>query len=302
MIANKSNLVAAERGFRTVFLNRLKNATGMRHPQMCMRMPSNAAVEEYDWLSDTKGMRELVGEAQVQGLRVVNWTVRNKEWEETVEVKEADIERDKLGLYNTRFEMMADNAAIHPDELLATTLKAGFTTPDWTGKHFFYGGADKYYPGTNKGIKNKVSGALTDEKFETARQYLREMKNAAGKSLNLGTDMVLVVAPKNETTALEILQAERTSNGATNVNKGTARLDVWPQLNAAGADDYWFLYDAGASMKPFVFQEEKATSLSMVTDPEDSYVMKTHRYPAQMYGRYNVGLLLPQLIVGSNGS
>lgn len=302
MIANKSNLVAAERGFRTIFLNRLKNAAALRHPGLAMRMPSNAAVEEYDWLSDTKGMTELVGQADVQGLRVVNWTVSNKEWAETVEVKESDIERDKLALYNTRFEMMADNAAIHPDELLATTMKAAFTTVDWTGKNFFYGGSDKYYPGTDKSIKNKVTGALAADKFETARQYLREMKNAAGKSMNLGTDLVLTVAPKNEATALAILKAERNSNGSTNVNFGTARLDVWPQLNAAGADDYWFVHDAGASMKPFVFQDEKPTSLAMVTDPSDSYVLQHHRFPAQMYGRYNVGLLLPQLIVGSTGS
>lgn len=303
MIVNKSNLVALERGFRTLFVNRLKNATGLRHPQMATRMPSMAAIEEYDWLADLGGMKELLGTPEISGLNLINWTVRNKEWHETIEVKVADIERDNLGLYNSRFEMLGDNAAIHPDELLATTLLAGFTEVDWTGDTFFaLTGVNKKYPGSDQKIVNKVSGALDATKFSTARKLLREMKNGAGKSLNLGTDMVLVVPPALEQTGLEILQAERLANGATNVNRGTARLDVWSQLSAAGSDAAWFVYDAGASMKPFVFQEEKPTNLYSVTNPEDSYVVLNKRVINQMYGRYNVGLFMPQLIVGSTGS
>jgi phage major head subunit gpT-like protein len=86
------------------------------------------------------------------------------------------------------------------------------------------------------------------------------------------------------------------------VNRATARLEVWPHLAATTNPNAWFLYDEGSPYRPFVYQEEKPLALLSVTDPEDSHVLLKKEVLNQAYGRYNVGLFMPQLIIGGRGT
>jgi phage major head subunit gpT-like protein len=309
MIVNKANLTSLERGFRTVFQNRVRNVTGLRHPEMATRMPSTAKVEEYNWLADLGGMEELLGTANMDGLELVSWTVTNKEWHKTVELPLADIERDNLGIYNSRMEMMADNAAVHPDELLAKALVDGFTATDYTKSangtacaFFSSVSGRRLFPGASSTLDNKVTGALNATTYNSGMAKLLSMVNGKGKSLNLGRDLRLVVGPANRAAAAVIVEAERNVDGSTNINRGTAKLDVWPQIAATSNVNAWFLYDAGAIYKPMVFQDESPVRFFAVTDPEDSYVVLNKKIINQAYARYNVGYLFPQLIIGGVGS
>lgn len=65
--------------------------------------------------------------------------------------------------------------------------------------------------------------------YATAREALMGMKGDYGRPLGL-MPRLLVVPPSLEGEALEILNAERDSGGATNVYKGTAELLVAPWL------------------------------------------------------------------------
>lgn len=313
MIVDKANLVSLARGFKTVFTNRLRNAPGtLMHSLMCTRMPSTLKTQDYNWLADSTGMTELLGTPEIQGLQLVNWSVTNKEFHETIGVKTRDIENDNLGVYNTRFEGMADNANQHPEELLAAALVAGFDTPDYTvtaagvACNFFSSTSGRrLYKGASATLDNKVTGAFSATTFSSARKKLREMKNGAGKSMRLGRDLVLVVGPHWEETARKVLNAEMVAEGGvsvSNVNKGTARLEVWPEIAATTNSLAWFLFDAGAVYKPMVYQTEKETTMLSCTDPEDSYVLLKKEILNQAYGIYNVGYLFPQLIVGGTGS
>ncbi|MGC3991691.1 MAG: Mu-like prophage major head subunit gpT family protein [Chthoniobacteraceae bacterium] len=125
--------------------------------------------------------------------------------------------------------------------------------------------------------------------------------------------LLLIVAPQNEVTARQILQADFVQQTAqntggtaiaaaavSNVNKGTAELVVWPQLSTN--PDTWFLVETGMPVKPFLFQEEKPVALNALTQPESDHVFKRHEYLYQAYGRYNAGYGLPELAYGSDGS
>jgi phage major head subunit gpT-like protein len=129
----------------------------------------------------------------------------------------------------------------------------------------------------------------------------------------LGRDLVLVVSPTNEQLARQILQADFIQQGGigteagkgavmvSNVQKGTARFVVWNRL-AGTNENMWFLYDAGYPVKPFIFQEEKATQLQALNQPNEDHVFKKHEFLYQAYGRYNAGYGLPELAYGSNGT
>lgn len=70
---------------------------------------------------------------------------------------------------------------------------------------------------------------LSKTTYKLARSSLLGMKSDYGHPMGLQPDL-LVVGPSNEEAALEILNAERDSAGATNVWKGTAELLVVPWL------------------------------------------------------------------------
>ncbi len=71
--------------------------------------------------------------------------------------------------------------------------------------------------------------ALTKESYKEARDALQGRKGRDGKPLGLKADL-LVFGQSNEGAALEVLNAERDTAGATNVYKGTAEMFNCPWL------------------------------------------------------------------------
>ena len=129
---------------------------------------------------------------------------------------------------------------------------------------------------------------------------LKSLKNAAGRPMNLGKDLVLVCGPALEDTALKLLKATTVENGGTNVQAGSARLEVFNRL---GDSPYWFLMEAGKAVKPFIFQQEVAPELNAQTEAGTSdTVLLQAKYLYAAYARHNFGYGMPQLIVGSTGA
>lgn len=68
---------------------------------------------------------------------------------------------------------------------------------------------------------------LTKENYGKARQAMMELKADGGRPLGIRPGL-LVVPPALEGQALEVLEAERMANGATNIYRNTAELLVTP--------------------------------------------------------------------------
>ena len=305
MIVNQSNATAAARGFKAIFVKFFASVVeSLFYPKICQTVTTNAGSVEYNWLAAIPGMKELKGAAEKIGLELIVWVITNKKWHDTVEVDEADMENDNLGLYNQRFEMLADAGARHPDELAAAALLNGFTAVDYTGTAFFHT-AKKHFPGVKGTFSNKLTTALAAASYEDARELIKTAKivfpDNRETKLKLGKELTLIVGPALEKTALQILNADMVNEGGvavSNVNKGTAKLEVWSELGDSVA---WFLVDTGNPLKPLVYQVNKPVTLNSVTNPQDSYVLLNHKFLHQAFGRYQVGYFLPQLIVGSTG-
>lgn len=305
MIVNKSQAAAAATAFRALFNKALAGASQSTFVQwLALQITDAADAVNYDWLAAIPGMKELKGAAEAAGLELITWTVLNKPWHDTIEVKESDVAHDRLGLYNQRFEMLGGAIGRHPDELTAAALLNGFTAKDYTGTAFF-ANSKKHFPGAKNTFDNKLELVLTSANYNTAVAMLQTSKivfpDGSETKLHLGKDLVLVCGPNNRTAALKILNAETVieeGEAVSNVNKGTASLEVWPELGSSMA---WFLVDRASSLKPFVYQVAEPARLNSCTNPEDSHVILKHTYLHQAFGVYNVGYLMPQCIVGSTG-
>ena len=298
MQINQSTLKALTQGFKKLFFNSFRNEE-LVHSKIAMVTTSTNASETYTWLGAFSGLKKLVGEVVVRNLTAAKLTIFNEEYEETIGVKRADIERDSIGLYTPIMETLGSDAATHPDELLGVLMSKGFVEKDYTGKAF-YAADKKHEPDNNKSAKftNKGTAALTADSYAAAKTALRGMKNAAGRSMKLGRKLALVVPPALEDTAKKIIKAATIEGGNTNIQQDTAEIIVFPDLET---DTEWHLLDVGKPIKPFIIQNEVAADLASQTDMNSDHVFKKHEFLYQAYRRGGAGYGLPQLAYGSTG-
>lgn len=136
MIVNHANMDKLETGFNAAF----QRGLGMAVPQwsrVATQVPSTTAQESYDWLGMVPGMREWLGERQVNSLKAHNYSIRNRDFEQTIEVDRNNIEDDQYGVFAPLFEEMGRATAAHPDELVWQAMKDGFSTVCYDGQYFF---------------------------------------------------------------------------------------------------------------------------------------------------------------------
>jgi len=300
-----ARIAAATNGFRAVYLKAYEGLTPDWLP-VAMEVESSTETETYEFLTGMPGMKELIGEVKLEDLASAGFSLRNKEWESTVPVKRAAIERDNLGIYRPMMAELGTNARNHPRTLIAALLANGFTATDYTGSAFFAANK-KYNPADNsKGaavFTNLGTAALAAGSFITARKALRTMKDAKGNNLNLGRKLTLVVPPALEETAnklrtAELLQSADGKASETNTLRNTFDVLV---LNELTSDTAWFLVESGREIKPLLIQFEVRPEFIAADDPKSTHVVLEKKFLYQAYGRWNAGYALPQLAYGSTG-
>lgn len=293
-VINGEVLSKAARGFRALFFETLESRQTYWQ-RLAMRVDSSSPEETYAWLSGFGRMREWVGERVVRGLSAHGWTIRNKNWEYTISVHRDEILYDKLGLVRPRIEQMADAAARHRDQLIADLLIGGFAALCYDGQYFF----DTDHPDGRGGVQsNRSNRQLSPAAYREAYAQMQSLTNEEGEPLEI-TPTHLVVPPQLRATALEIVQAERLPNGATNIDRGSAEVIVLPRL--ASRPTYWFLLDLSRPIKPFIVQVVKDIDFVAKDDPTDDHVFMRNEFLYGVDCIDNAGYGLWQLAFGSTG-
>jgi phage major head subunit gpT-like protein len=136
MIINKGTLSALFTGFNSQFQAGFATAQS-DYAQVAMTVPSNTKQETYGWLGKTTQFREWLGDRVIQNLESHDYTIKNKDFENTVGVDRNDILDDTLGVYSPILAQLGQDAAVHPDQLVFSLLKAGFTNLCFDGQPFF---------------------------------------------------------------------------------------------------------------------------------------------------------------------
>ena len=294
MIINSANMRGIFNGFNVKF-NKAFDEVKPTYEQVATVVPSTMESETYAWLGDIPGMREWIGDREIQNLSGCDYVIRNKDFELTVGVPRNIIEDDKLGLYGPSIQMLGQSAASHPDELVFGLLADGFSAKCYDGKPFF---ATDHKVGKSKSASNKGTAKLSVSSYAAARTSMMSLTNGKGQPLNL-TPNLLVVPPALEAMALKILNAELI-DGSTNTMKGTATPLVAPQL--AGHDNVWFLLCTNRPIKPLIYQErQKAKFVSKNNETDDNmFFSKQALYGVDSRG--NVGFGFWQMAFGSDGT
>ena len=295
MIINQSNLAILNQAFSGAFRTGLTNAAPM-WSQCASLVPSNTSEQKYGWVGKITKFREWVGERQYQNLIAHDYAIKNKTWENTLDVSRDEIEDDHYGIYAPVAEQLGQDAALHPDELVFGLLKAGFSTPCYDGQYFFDTDHPVGSPGAQASVSNFQGGSgtpwflldttkvlkpviyqkrrdytitpktsLTDDNVFSQNKFvwgadgrgnvgfgLWQLAYASKQTLDVdsyadarashqsivgdnGKPLViqskeLWVPPSLEQAALEVVQAERLANGASNVMRNLSKVVVCPWL------------------------------------------------------------------------
>lgn len=136
MIINSSNLASLFRGFKASFQAGFAEVTPLKD-RVATTIPSGTGTEDYGWLGQIPGMREWLGDRQVNNLTQHDYSIKNRSFENTVGVDRDKINDDQYGIYSPLMKMLGQSAAEHPDILVFDLLAAGFSTPCYDGQYFF---------------------------------------------------------------------------------------------------------------------------------------------------------------------
>lgn len=152
MIINQANLEAIETGFQAAFANGFGQAA-TDHDEIMMDVPSTTAEEQYGWLGQSHGLEEWLGEATYRGIRAHGFSIRNRRYNDGLEVDADTIRDDRYGVYAPMLREMGRAAAAHPAELVFRALRDGFTSECYDGQYFF--DTDHPIPGTGRTVANR---------------------------------------------------------------------------------------------------------------------------------------------------
>ena len=292
MIINPQNLRGIYVAFNTLFTQAFEGQKPS-YERVATVVPSTTDSETYAWLGDIPGMREWVGDREIQNLTGSDYTIKNKDFELTVGVGRNAIEDDKIGLYKPSIQMLGESAALHPDELVYGLLSDGFKALCYDGKAFY---ATDHAVGKGA-VSNKLTSKLSAESYKTARAMMMGYKNSKGRSLGLVPDL-LIVPPALEATARDILVADFV-NGTKNTMQGTAEIHVEPRLKT---DTEWHLACTKRPIKPLIYQQRKKAKFVSKTAETDDNVFMSKTFVYGVDSRGNAGFGFWQMAVGSDGS
>lgn len=296
MTLNTAKYIVTQRDLTVRFKEGIDAARPF-YPTLCTEIQSDGADEKYGMLGTMPGVREWLGKRQFKQLRSADFTIANREWENSLEVEKNDVDDDRLGFYRASFVDFGTEAMHHPDELLFEALVAGETEACFDGQFFF--DTDHAWGDSGTQSNDLTYAAATGTvptaaefraAFHQARTAMLKYKNDQGKKLNRPvstkmSNLLVVVPPELELQAYEGLTAAFNSSGASNVVIDVPQIVVSPILEDATK---FYTFHLSGSLKPFVFQKRRPIRTPVwkgMDDPE------TKTLKMMTDARYNLGYL-----------
>lgn len=290
------------------------------YQDICTTVPSSSREMRYAWIGKLPRMREWLGNRVVNNLAAREYTLLNRDFEDTFKVARNDIEDDQIGLYNYGIDMLAMQAKTWPDDLATTLLSSGDSTTSaaavcYDGQPFFSANhpTDPNNPASavQSNLFNTTTSAgstpLTANNYATVRAKMMGYQGEDGKPFKIIPDL-LVVPPLLEVTANQILNSQilattvgtnAATGGASNVIpglKGNAKVLCVPYLagtiGGVSQDATWYLLATGFPIRPFVFQLRKAPQFTPLDNVATGNVFWRREYIYGVDSRGNAGYAL----------
>lgn len=242
-------------GFQTIFLKAYNAATPV-WPRLATKTTSTGASEDYGWLGNIPGMREMNGERMPKGLSSYDYTIKNKEFEGTVEVRQTDIDDNKIATKDALVTALGARAALFPDTLIFSLIQSNGLSYD--GQNFFDTDHEEGLSGVQS---NDLSGAtigssttLTEAVYDTAKQTLAGFKDDQGEIMYPEIGKPLLLVPLALETAAKKLFRANVGGGDSNIFADDADVLASSRLTNAKV---FYLLNVSQGLLPFIYQERQ---------------------------------------------
>lgn len=300
MIINAANLASLFQTYKTGFNDAMANALTRAYvnqlivTELAMMMVVSGAATVHAWLNQVPGMKEWIGERQVNNLNVGEITVTNRNFESTIGVPRTAIEDDNFGVYSPLMSSMGAAAQELWKELGIAALLANGNWAD--SKPFFCTGrilnAD-----LGVSITNCATTALSKAAVETGLSTMRGWKLYGNQPAKV-TPKYLVVGPSLEATAKAICEATLISDGAVSVSNVSPAMSLQVRVDETLTGDnaaVWFILAEKAGIKPVCVQQRKLPVFTAMAKDTDENVFMRNEYLYGTDARGEAFLTLPFL-------
>jgi phage major head subunit gpT-like protein len=300
MTINALSLASLFQTFKTLFGEAMKNATTRAYAnqliitEIAMEMVVSGAATVHGWMNQVPGMKEWIGERELNNISLGKVTATNRDFESTIAVPRNDIEDDQYGVFSP---LMAAMGAAAQELWMELGMSALLANGSWAdGNPFFCTGrvlnADKGVT-----ITNAATTALSKAAVETGLSTMRGWMLHGGQPAKV-TPRFLVVGPSLEATAKQIVEAQIITDGTVGVSNTSPAMSlqvrVDPTLVGAYAA-YWFITGEKAGIKPVCVQKRKLPVFTAMTKDTDENVFMRKEFLYGTDARGEAFLTLPFL-------
>lgn len=311
-IAQRAKYAEAEVAITIDFMSRLEAMGPDPLLVMAQEFPSEAEAEDHIFLGDVPQFQRWDGDRVMGTLMAHKFRVTNDDFASGITIHKNTILDDRLGFIAPRIGELAQKAARHKGEHLVKRLIQGFTGTAFNvaeygdGTSFdgslFFSATHALEGGPTQ--SNVMSVALTAANLETAEIRLASFTTWDGRDpLELqGTH--LIVGPKLEKTARELVGSQMVTNAAGTASQSNpyfqGRYQVLVSRRLVGDyDDYWFLADLSKSTKPTLWQNREPITTASQIDMSSQDMFKRGHMNFGAQARYGFGLWDWRTIIGS---
>jgi phage major head subunit gpT-like protein len=255
--------------FRAIFAEAfVKASDAADYKGLVLETKSTSDKEAYGWLGSLPALSEWTDQRKLYGMTPFDYTVKNLNFEATIQVDRNTIDDDQYGMISHRVKQLGQRAVDHMGQLVFDILDAGASGKAYDGIAFFK--TDRTI-GDSGIINNLLSGSYSASADEIRAGIaagvisMRNFKDDRGVSMNLCPDTI-VCSPTMEIaikTALLPLIA-----GTTSVERDIIkRVVVRPEVDADAAD--WYLLSTQKmGLLPLILQVRKPPEFVSVDKPD----------------------------------
>ena len=277
------------RGVIGEFYKALKVDSGASWVNMVSNyFPSDQLTETYAFLDQVYGLREWVGERMARHLSEHSFTIKNKHYEDTLEVNVSDKRRDKTPQVQTRIAEIVRRANSWWASTLSTLIVNAPSTTCYDGQYFFdtdHSEGDSgtqsndiqadisAYPVTTPGTTTAPSVAEAQYAIYDGIATILGFKDNTGEPMNEDASKFLVMVPlslyKTFSQAVYTVGQPAETQTALDSIKQDFEIKVVPNVRLSSWTASFAVFRTDSYLKSFIRQEETGISLKVLAEGSD---------------------------------
>jgi len=292
---NNKALIDLEKQLNTAWQAGLSQARAGELLMLATEFASKGAANYYGFLQKLPSWREYAGERVFKDVESETFELKNRKFESSITIGVDEIEDDQAGMYTSIVPQMVEGWF---NQLVSLVIEVLTSNPLAFDGVALFSAAGRSY-GDNV-INNTTTSALSETTFDTAMIAMQSYK-LWNDAPALVKPNVLIVGPKNEKSAWDIVSNFYSSDGETSAvavenffKSKRVSIVVSPWL-VDTYDDYWYLADTTKAIKPLALQIRKSP-VPVLSGKETMERTQIVDYMAT--GRAAAGPALPHLIYG----